>query len=51
MWRTLKMVCELVVKQMEKKLGRKLSETERKIIEDIMHHSQIDDYKIEEVIA
>ena len=37
------MVCELLIKQMERNLGRKLTKEEKKKVEEKMHHSEIDE--------
>jgi hypothetical protein len=37
------MVCELKIKQLEKNLGRKLSDEEKKKIREKMGHVEIDD--------
>ena len=37
------MVCELKIRQMEKKLGRKLTINEKRRIEEKMGHVEIDD--------
>lgn len=42
------MVCEEFIKNMERKLGRKLNPQERKKIEEKMHHSEISEDKREE---
>jgi len=49
------MVCELKIKQLEKELGRKLTENEKKKIREKMGHVEIEDEDIEkeeiEVVA
>lgn len=42
------MVCELMIKEMERKLKRKLTPQEKKKVEEKMHHSEINDNKTEE---
>jgi len=44
------MVCWLKIKQLEKQLGRKLSEKEKKKIKEKMHHVEVgdDDYRHED---
>jgi len=37
------MVCEEFIKNMERRLGRKLNPQERKKVEEKMHHSEIDE--------
>ncbi len=46
------MVCELKIRQLEKLLGRKLTEKEKKKVREKMHHVEVDeddynDYKEE----
>ena len=43
------MVCELRIKQLERRLGRKLTEKEKKEIREEMHHSEIEDNEKEEL--
>jgi len=42
------MVCELIIKEMERKLKRKLTKEEKREVEEKMHHSEINDNKTEE---
>ena len=34
------MVCEIMIREKEKKLGRKLTEKEKREIEELMHHTE-----------
>ena len=45
------MVCEQIIKNMERKLGRKLNPKEKKKIEEKMHHSEISESKMEEELV
>lgn len=36
------MVCELKIKELEKKMNRKLTSAEKKYVESMMHHSEIE---------
>lgn len=46
------MVCEELIKQMEKQLGRKLTSKEKRAIEEKMHHNEMHEHpKEEEAIA
>ena len=45
------MVCEQVIKNMERKLGRKLNSAERRKVEEKMHHSEISEDKQEEELV
>jgi len=45
------MVCELIIRQMERKLNRKLTKEEKRKVEEKMHHSEISDNKREEDLA
>jgi len=48
-----KMVCEAKIKELEKKLKRKLTPQEKKYVENLMHHSEQEhkDKQIEEIYA
>ena len=47
------MVCEAKIKELEKKLKRKLTPQEKKYVENLMHHSEQEhkDKQIEEIYA
>jgi len=42
------MVCELLIKEMERKLKRKLTKEEKKKVEEKMHHSEVNEDRREE---
>jgi hypothetical protein len=45
------MVCELIIKQMERKLKRKLTPQEKKKVEEMAHHSKAEHKSYEEIQA
>lgn len=42
------MVCELVIKELERRLNRRLTPEEKKKVEEKMHHSEIFEHPREE---
>jgi hypothetical protein len=41
----IKMVCQTKIKELEKKLKRKLTPVEKKRIEELMHHTESSEHK------